>query len=408
MEIYRASGTLKEYSKKNKLTAEDVLNVFYDLCEDVKDETGSPIDKADIGDEDNFVLRLGWASRLIARLYNRNQDILGSPEHKAVWEKADAKRQECESALEELAKETAVWKKKVDAADEALKSWEARKDELDEMQAAYQRKTEQTEKYDQMEKSYQDIRRQMDEERMTRLPALKQQREQLIADRDALKADLEQAMTERNQAQDEYDLVEQRMNEARSKKEDLERQIDDTKRRIRAASGEAMSFEEQLRQLQAQEEEEIKKHRQEWQDIEDVREQNRKNAEARKKALEDEQTAAEEEAERLTNEKNNIILAVTNAKEREAQAKKDLEAVRVRYQKPKDEMAARYALLMKIAGVQAQDPILQDEWNVDTQIVNGVSRALEEKRRAAEEALRGYQDQYGKLVRILETGGLEE
>lgn len=69
-------SSIETLEKRDEITIIDALNVFFDLCEDVKAETGTPVFRLPVGNEEESVGRLNWAGRTIMRIAEKNPEIL--------------------------------------------------------------------------------------------------------------------------------------------------------------------------------------------------------------------------------------------------------------------------------------------------------------------------------------------
>lgn len=90
------------------ITAEDVFHTIRDLCEDVKSDTGSPVEQKPAGDAASLLRQLPWMGRLVSRQYRR---IEGQVMDMGRQEELDKKIRELDDLadkMEILAGETAV------------------------------------------------------------------------------------------------------------------------------------------------------------------------------------------------------------------------------------------------------------------------------------------------------------
>lgn len=76
MKFTISRSSIEAIEKRSEVTIIDALNVFYDLCEDIKNESGESVFKLPVGDEDAMVNRLNWAARTIVRVAEKNPEIL--------------------------------------------------------------------------------------------------------------------------------------------------------------------------------------------------------------------------------------------------------------------------------------------------------------------------------------------
>ncbi len=68
MRFSRVATTMEAMEKKQLVTLNDALNLFQDLCEDIKDDQNVTADRLPAGDEDEAVTRLAWMCRTIVRM----------------------------------------------------------------------------------------------------------------------------------------------------------------------------------------------------------------------------------------------------------------------------------------------------------------------------------------------------
>ena len=68
MRFDRTRESMEALEARKDMTVLDVLNLFYDLCEDVKDEQGVAIEKLDSGERERMVTRLSWVGRTILKI----------------------------------------------------------------------------------------------------------------------------------------------------------------------------------------------------------------------------------------------------------------------------------------------------------------------------------------------------
>ena len=71
----RAKESLKALEQQDNLTIYDALNVFYDLCEDIRTATGA-VDKLPAGNDEQVVGRLCWAGRMLLKISDKHPEII--------------------------------------------------------------------------------------------------------------------------------------------------------------------------------------------------------------------------------------------------------------------------------------------------------------------------------------------
>lgn len=79
MKFYRIKDDLALLERKNTVSAADILNCIYDLCQDVRTETGTGVEQKEAGDTEALGRRLPAVGRTIARICQRNQGVFRSP-----------------------------------------------------------------------------------------------------------------------------------------------------------------------------------------------------------------------------------------------------------------------------------------------------------------------------------------
>ena len=79
MKFSRIKDDLAQLERKSDVTAADVLNCVYDLCQDIQTDTGSPVERKEPGSGDDLSRMLPWVGRLICRLYQKGESQIMSP-----------------------------------------------------------------------------------------------------------------------------------------------------------------------------------------------------------------------------------------------------------------------------------------------------------------------------------------
>jgi len=67
-------GMDEKLARGEKLTASELFNMIRDLCEDVRTETGVPVEKNPAGDTAQLLQQLPWMGRLISRQFRTIED----------------------------------------------------------------------------------------------------------------------------------------------------------------------------------------------------------------------------------------------------------------------------------------------------------------------------------------------
>lgn len=99
MKFERTLDSLEVLEKQENLTMFDALNVFYDLCEDVR-SSGESIDKLAVGDEDQAVGRLCWAARTLVRISDQHSEMISNSRRAEAWERVDSELVQTDGKLE--------------------------------------------------------------------------------------------------------------------------------------------------------------------------------------------------------------------------------------------------------------------------------------------------------------------
>ena len=73
MNFGRLHDGLEQMRERNQIAVEDVLDLFYDMCEDVREETGRNVDQLGLRSEDALMRRLPWTGNLLNRIYRTNK-----------------------------------------------------------------------------------------------------------------------------------------------------------------------------------------------------------------------------------------------------------------------------------------------------------------------------------------------
>lgn len=79
MRFSRAKESLAVLENAKEVTIYDALNVFYDLCEDLRQENGA-IEKLPAGNESQMMRRMCWAGRTLLKIAEANPDYIEKSE----------------------------------------------------------------------------------------------------------------------------------------------------------------------------------------------------------------------------------------------------------------------------------------------------------------------------------------
>lgn len=97
----RTKESLKILEQQDKLTIYDALNVFYDLCEDVRTTSGA-VDKLPAGDNEQIVGRLCFAGRMLLKISDKHPEIIENTRKVQNWKNIEAQLKDVDGQLEEL------------------------------------------------------------------------------------------------------------------------------------------------------------------------------------------------------------------------------------------------------------------------------------------------------------------
>lgn len=76
MKFGRVRESIEALEVADTVTVLDALNIFYDLCEDIKDSENCAVDKLPTGDGEKVVSRLCWAGRTMLRIARKNTEAV--------------------------------------------------------------------------------------------------------------------------------------------------------------------------------------------------------------------------------------------------------------------------------------------------------------------------------------------
>ena len=83
MNLERSKRTMQRLSGKDQAAVEDVLDVLYDVCQDVKEGCGSSVEKLPCLDESELYRRLPWMARTVLKICRQNEDRISDAGRKA-------------------------------------------------------------------------------------------------------------------------------------------------------------------------------------------------------------------------------------------------------------------------------------------------------------------------------------
>lgn len=292
MRFSRAKESLAVLENAKEATIYDALNVFYDLCEDLRQENGA-IDKLPAGNEGQMVRRMCWAGRTLLKIAEAHPDYIQNSEKSQNLERtfADILQEDkrLQQHFQELSKQLEQCKrdyeKKQLREGEISARLESIKDKADAMQKETQEKEDayvsMTEAFDAQKGLYDQLIEQMQK--------LDGEHKKLVADTNALEEKLKIVNVE--------ELREIYNQKARAL-EILQKNYDDLELQVKAQSEAA----EQLKTEIAQHTKYLQE--QAW------------NAEAEKQRVQNEKDALEERIAKANQDRMNLLNSV-QAKEKE-------------------------------------------------------------------------------------------
>lgn len=128
MRFDRARESIEALEASGAVTIMDALNIFYDLCEDIRDSEASTVDKLPPGDPDRMVGRLCWAGRTLLRISKSNPEAVAGTDNAKRLEKICCELESQDNILARtqqkvkvLLEKQSVLDEKKQALDEALK-----------------------------------------------------------------------------------------------------------------------------------------------------------------------------------------------------------------------------------------------------------------------------------------------
>ena len=100
MKFGRIRDDLDQFRDTSEMTADAVLSLFFDLCEDVREETGRSVDRLPVSSVDSLMKRLPWTGNTVRRIYQANADEVLSPDRQRILADVDAKVSEVVAGAE--------------------------------------------------------------------------------------------------------------------------------------------------------------------------------------------------------------------------------------------------------------------------------------------------------------------
>lgn len=99
MRFDRTRESMEVLERRKDISVYDALNVFYDLCQDVKDSGGGSVDKQALGGGDDAVLRVCWACQMMLKIVKKNREEVSDPSRAERLDKMEAQLQALQGDL---------------------------------------------------------------------------------------------------------------------------------------------------------------------------------------------------------------------------------------------------------------------------------------------------------------------
>lgn len=125
MKFDRARESIDALEASGDVTILDALNVFYDLCEDIRDSKAGAVDKLPPGDEDRMAGRLCWAGRLLLRIAKSNAEAVAGTDKAGRLEKICQELKSQDDVLTEVEQQVKTLIKKQEILEERKQAMEA-------------------------------------------------------------------------------------------------------------------------------------------------------------------------------------------------------------------------------------------------------------------------------------------
>lgn len=171
MNLVRTEASIKALKNQKNATIVDALNIFYDLCKDIKDNEGTLIHKLPVGDENAVVNRLVWGSNQLQKIAKHNENTVGYEAQK--------------ERLQNLEKDAKELGEKFGTVEELIANYEKKKEELDTKQKLEKARFE---KQQQLEKECAKLEEEILYYGENQIPQLQIQKQQAEQQYEALKA----------------------------------------------------------------------------------------------------------------------------------------------------------------------------------------------------------------------------
>ena len=247
MRFGRVHDGLEQMSNRSSLAVEDVLDLFYDLCEDVREETGTPVDQLEMRNEDALMRRLPWTGNIFVKTYRANKGRFQTQTRTKI--------------LQGVESEVTAAVREADEAISVLEKTRSRREDLAAKKRELQRTLQETEESRavcrQIQSEIESLEKEIDpvlKDRIRELRSYKQDREkealELHEQISKEKAALEQSAAENGRLKHERDALRLQaamQNEKNEKLRDEERRLEESISSMDEASS---SLDEKIRSLQ--------------------------------------------------------------------------------------------------------------------------------------------------------------
>ncbi len=137
-ELNRSKDTFEVLQTQTSVSVEDVLGLFLDLCEDLKND-GYRVEDLAIANEDKMLANLSRSGRILLKIMKNKEETLQSVDMAGRIKRQEEKIQGYNEALEETIKQTAMYTKQIEELKEQLEAEKSQekmfREEVFEMQA---------------------------------------------------------------------------------------------------------------------------------------------------------------------------------------------------------------------------------------------------------------------------------
>ncbi|MBR0398496.1 MAG: hypothetical protein IJI10_09540 [Eubacterium sp.] len=101
MELELTKRNLRRIAELDNPAIEDVLGFIYDFCQDIKTDTGTPVEKLACREEDAMYKRLPWLGRTVTKISKENAPLLTSESRRDRISEIEAKLAGLDQEMEE-------------------------------------------------------------------------------------------------------------------------------------------------------------------------------------------------------------------------------------------------------------------------------------------------------------------